>query len=185
MDLWLVGALANTLVTAAYLAIAWIVARGLVSAGQWRSNPLAVATGLIFFSCGVGHGIHLVHLLLDEHGVRHTLDWHLALWDLGTGIAAVWYFSLRNRFPALVRGAALFEDMRERQRQALEIHDNVVQGVATAKMALELGDTQRAAAALDTTLGRAKGIISELLGDAPLEAKLRREAPASLDAVER
>lgn len=184
MDIWLVGALANMLVTGAYLAIALIVGRGLASTGQWRSNPLAVATGLIFFSCGVGHGIHLVHLLLDEHDVRHTLDWHLALWDLGTGIAAVWYFSLRGRFPALVRGAALFEDMRERQRQALEIHDNVVQGMATAKMALELDDTERALTALDTTLGRAKGIISDLLGDAPLAARLRRDTPATIDTVE-
>ena len=177
----MVGAFANALVAAAYLAIAYIVATGVISAGQWRSNPLAVATGGIFFSCGVGHGIHFVHLVANEHSLRAATDLHLALWDLGTGVIAVWYFSLRSRFPALVRGAALFEDMRERQRQALAIHDNVVQGVATAKLALELGDTERAATALDTTLARAKTIISDLLGDTPGDVPLRRDVAATVD----
>ena len=181
MHTWVLAMVANAVVALAYLAIAWIVAKGLVSAGQWRSNPLAVATGLIFFSCGVGHGLHFVHLALDEHGTRAAADLHLAVWDVGTGVAAVWYFSLRGRFPALVRGAALFEDMRERQRQALEINDNVVQGVATAKLALELGDTEKARLALETTLVRAKSIISELLGDSQVEVSLRRDAPAVIE----
>ena len=103
MHTWVLALVANAVVALAYLAIAWIVATGLVSAGQWRSNPLAVATGLIFFSCGVGHGLHFVHLALDEHGSRAATDLHLAVWDVGTGVAAVWYFSLRGRFPALVR----------------------------------------------------------------------------------
>jgi signal transduction histidine kinase len=179
VHVWTVAAFANGLVAMAYLGITWIVVRGLAAAGRWRANPLAVATALIFFSCGVGHGIHFVHLVLDEHGTRAATDLHLALWDLSTGIIATWYFTLRSRFPALVRGAALYEDMRERQRQALEIHDNVVQGVATAKLALEVGDRDTALAALGTTLGRAKAIISDLLGEQVGEAPLRRDEAAS------
>jgi hypothetical protein len=179
MHVWIVGAFANALVALAYLGISWIVVRGLAAAGHWRSNPLAVATALIFFSCGIGHGLHFVHLALDEHGSRATTDLHIAAWDLGTGVVATWYFTLRSRFPALVRGAALFEDIRERERQAMQIHDNVVQGVATAKLALEVGDSETALAALDGTLERAKGIISDLLGDRPLDTQLRRDTPAS------
>lgn len=182
MDPWTIGATANTLVTVAYLAIFWTIASGVAASRQWRSNPLSVATALIFLSCGIGHGLHLAHLVLDEHGARHTYDLHLGIWDLGTGVGAVWYWSLRGRFPALVRGAALFEDLRTRQRQALEIHDNVVQGLATAKLALDLGDTARADAAIDVTLTRAKAIISDLLGDpADPSVPLRRGAAATLE----
>ena len=184
MNSWGVGAFANAVVGLAYLAISLTIVRGLAGSGQWRSNPLAVATGLIFFSCGVGHAIHLEHLLQNAGGARNAHDWHLGIWDLGTAVTAVWYWSLRGRFPALVRGAALFEDMEQRRRQAFEIHDNVVQGVATAKLALELGDRDRAAVALDTTLVRAKSIISDLLGEPGAGQDLRRQEGASIKPAE-
>lgn len=165
MHSWTLGAGANLVVAGAYLGIALIIGRGIAASGQWRANPLAVATGLIFFSCGIGHGLHLVHLAVNEHGARASQDWHLGVWDAGTAVIAAWYFTLRGRFPALVGGAALFEDMRERRRRAMDLHDGVVQGIATAKLALELGDRERAASALDVTLVRAKGIITDLLGE--------------------
>ena len=48
---------------------------------------------------------------------------------------------------------------------ALEINDTVVQGLVVAKMSLELGDTERAGAAIDSSLAAAKGIITGLLGE--------------------
>jgi len=51
-----------------------------------------------------------------------------------------------------------------RQRQALEINDNVVQGLAIAKYALDAGDEQKAYEAVARTLTSARGIISDLLG---------------------
>jgi signal transduction histidine kinase len=62
-------------------------------------------------------------------------------------------------------GAKLFEDLRERQRQALEINDNIVQGLATAKLSLELDQHALTREALETTLASARGLITELLGD--------------------
>ena len=46
---------------------------------------------------------------------------------------------------------------------ALALNDSIVQGLAAAKMALELGDTGRAERVIDDTLVAARTIISDLL----------------------
>jgi CheY-like chemotaxis protein len=53
----------------------------------------------------------------------------------------------------------------QRQQQALQINEGIVQGIAVAKMALELGDNERALDTLDRTLTAAKRVISHLLLD--------------------
>lgn len=174
MDWWVVGATMNAVILAAYLAISLTIARGLLRSGQWRSNPLAVATAAIFFTCAVHHGSHTVHMVLpgfgveEDHGkaMREAFnEWHASGWDVITAAVGVWYWTLRGRFPALVRGSAIFEDFRERRRQALDIHDNIVQGLATAKLSLELGRHEDALAAVEHTLGAARTIITDLLGE--------------------
>ncbi|WP_051809428.1 hybrid sensor histidine kinase/response regulator [Actinoplanes subtropicus] len=122
---WQLTALANAVILAAYLAISFAIGRGLWRSRQWRNNPLGLATAAIFFSCAVHHGSHTVHLLLpyfgkDVHGglamrMAFGMDFQAATWDTVTAVLAVWYWTLRGRFPALVRGAALFEDLRLRQ----------------------------------------------------------------------
>lgn len=181
MSWWVLGAVGNLVIFGAYMAIAFHIFLGIIRSEQWRDNPLALATGAIFFTCGVGHGMHLVHLLLPSFGIEeeigraareHFSDWHIWLWDGFTAGIAVWYLSLRNRFPALVRGAALFEDMRVRQRQALEIHDNVVQGLAVAKLSLELGRMPEVATAVRESLAASRQIITDLLGETGSELAL-------------
>ena len=54
----------------------------------------------------------------------------------GPGVA-LYYLSLRGSYASVLRGAQLFEDMKVRERQALEINDNIVQGLSVAKYALE------------------------------------------------
>lgn len=71
-----------------------------------------------------------------------------------------------------------------RRRQALEINDNIVQGLAVAKYAFELGDEVKAKASLDASLSAAKRIISELLeelepGDNLRAGFLIRDRPAA------
>jgi two-component system cell cycle sensor histidine kinase/response regulator CckA len=122
---WQLTAFANAVILAAYLAISFAIGRGLWHARQWRNNPLGLATASIFFSCAVHHGSHTVHLMLpylgwDVHAgmamrMAFGMDFHAAGWDTVTAVLAVWYWTLRGRFPALVRGAALFEDLRLRQ----------------------------------------------------------------------
>ena len=72
-----------------------------------------------------------------------------------------------------------------RRKQALELNDEIIQGLALAKYALESGDAPAAARLVETTLEAARTIVSDLLGaergDAQLEpGDLVREAPARL-----
>jgi hypothetical protein len=67
----------------------------------------------------------------------------------------------------------------QRQEQALQINEGIVQGIAVAKMALELGDQERALDTLDRTLTAAKRVISHLLLDSVDEIR-----PSDLRAVE-
>jgi two-component system cell cycle sensor histidine kinase/response regulator CckA len=124
MEWWQLTALANAVVLGAYLAISFAIGRGLWQSGQWRNNPLGLATAAIFFSCAVHHGAHTAHLMLpyldpSMHSglaMRHAFGSpSIATWDVVTAGVAVWYWTLRGRFPALVRGAAVFEDLRLRQ----------------------------------------------------------------------
>ena len=54
-------------------------------------------------------------------------------------------------------------EQQMRRRQALEINDNVVQGLAVAKYAFDLGDTDKARKAVEGTLAAARRIITDLL----------------------
>lgn len=68
----------------------------------------------------------------------------------------------------------------ERQQQALEIHDNVVQGLATVVYALEAGDEHLATDTATSTLENAKDLIGRLLTveGADLSDLLDRRRPA-------
>lgn len=57
------------------------------------------------------------------------------------------------------------ERAQMRRQQALEINDNVVQGLTVAKLAFDLGDRDKAMKALQETLISARGIITRLLQD--------------------
>ncbi len=52
-----------------------------------------------------------------------------------------------------------------RRQQALEINDNIVQGLTVAQLALELERPEDTRVAIEDTLAKARGIISGLLGE--------------------
>lgn len=52
-----------------------------------------------------------------------------------------------------------------RQRQALEINDNIVQGLSVVKYSLDAGDLARAREALEGTLKAARKIVTDLLNE--------------------
>jgi len=190
---WEVSAGANAVIGLAYLAIAYIIVSGLIRTGQLSTNRLGLATGLIFLTCGVHHGTHSVHMLLPSLGVadpqgialRESWHWPAVGWDiLGAGVA-VFYLSLRGSYASVLRGAQLFEDMKVRERQALEINDNIVQGLSVAKYALDQGRDGASRRAVEQTLQNAREIITELLGEADTEVELgpgelRRRRPATV-----
>lgn len=64
------------------------------------------------------------------------------------------------------RDAARLAQIERRRTQALEINDNVVQGLAAALLALEGADNETALKLIDRTLHTARGRIDELLQEA-------------------
>ena len=71
-----------------------------------------------------------------------------------------------------------------RRRQALEINDNVVQGLVAAAYALEQGQTPTSMAYLDQTLGAARAMMDDLLepldGEGLQPGDLVRTTPAAI-----
>lgn len=170
---WRIGAFANFVTMVAYFAIVAAILVPLVQEKQVRANRLGSATAAIFFTCAVHHGSHTVHMLLPSLGIdsasglamRAAFDPSQVIWDVFTCVVGVYYWTLRRTYGALMSGAKLFDDLRERQRQALEINDGIVQGLATAKLALELDQTAVTRDALESTLAAARGLITDLLGE--------------------
>ncbi|WP_323791483.1 hypothetical protein [Nocardioides sp.] len=189
---WQIGMAANAVIAVAYFFISAAIVLPLARSNQLRSNPLGAATAAIFFTCAVHHGSHAVHMLLpaftsDDQGLsmRAAWGWPLAIWDIIGALVALYYWSLRRNYGALMEGAALFEDLRLREQQALELNDSVLQGLVVSKMALDLGDPEKATLALDTSIASASRIITNLLGSEQMDIKLLRSAPAVLDLHQR
>ena len=191
MHWWTVGLVANTVIAVAYLSIVGFIVVPLVRSRQLLGNKLGSATAAIFLTCAVHHGIHAVHLAMPTAGVdvaeglamRAAWGWELAVWDVVGALVAAYYFGLRRTYGSLMQGAQLFDDLRRRERQALEINDNVLQGLVVAKMALELDRPDTAVAALDTSIASASQMISSLLAseDRPVAAGLLRTSAAVLE----
>ena len=171
MDWWIVGLVANAVIAAAYFLIVAAIVTPLIRGRQLTANPLGAATAAIFFTCAVHHGVHSVHMLMPAFGVdltqgiamRDAWGWQLAMWDVVGALVGVYYWTLRRSYGSLMQGAQLFEDLEKREQQALELNDNVLQGIVVAKMALEVGDQDRARKALDSSVNSASQMISELL----------------------
>ncbi|MCW2494737.1 MAG: hypothetical protein JWQ77_661 [Jatrophihabitans sp.] len=188
---WQIGLVSNAAVAIAYLLITGAVLRPLIAGGQVRSNPLAAATAAIFFTCAIHHGGHVVHMLLpDGHvevrqglAMRASYDWEMATWDIVTAAVGVYYWTLRRAYSSLIRGAKLFDDLRQREHDALELNDNVLQGLVVAKLAFELDQRDRAMAALDASISAASRMVSDFLGPHQSRdgAVLLRSEPATLE----
>lgn len=64
----------------------------------------------------------------------------------------------------------------ERRQRGLELHDQVVQGLAVARMAFDVDDRERLDQALTTSLDAARRLVEELLGPGVIDAgDLRQE----------
>lgn len=178
---WEIGAAANAVVTLAYFAISASILRALARSNQLGSNRLGTATGVIFFTCAVGHGLHGLHLLLpgmfgltaaDAEGLRNSFGWHMAPWDVLTAFVGCYYLSLRAQYGSLLQGAVMFTDLKADRQKAMQLNDDVVQGLALAKYALAAGDQAKATEAVDRSLVAARGIITAMLGESGSATRL-------------
>ncbi|MFN2449202.1 MAG: SpoIIE family protein phosphatase [Candidatus Baltobacteraceae bacterium] len=120
--LWMLSVALNTVIAAAFVMIAYTAARGLSRSGQLTSNMLGVATAAMFASCAISHETHAVHMLLPALGLEHeagmamrrAIDWHLDGADSLTAAIALWYWTQRPKFNALLDGGQLFADLHQR-----------------------------------------------------------------------
>lgn len=106
----------------------------------------------------------------------------------GENLVAVF---LRDAKPRLEREAlaAHFAEAQLKRRQALEINDNVVQGLVAALYALEQGQVENSANYLEDTLAAARTMMDDLLeplgGEGLRPGDLVRSAPAVIGAERR
>lgn len=179
---WGVVAGIDAVAAVAYLAIFWIIGSGMLAGGQWRTNRLGTATALLFLAAAVHHGVIFGVAVGGEHG---GLGWPRFVADGLTALAGIHYLSLRGSYASVLRGAQMFEDMKVRERQALEINDNIVQGLTVAKYAMTMGSDEQSRQAIEDTLRHARMIITDLLGEDELHGlrpgDLRRDRAASVD----
>jgi hypothetical protein len=161
---WQLVMAANLLAAGAFGVITYVIVSGLVRGSQLRTNRLGAVTALIFATVAVHHLLLGVQLLATP-ALRHGWQWHNAVWDLLTAAMGVYYLFLRRSYADPLRGAQMFEDHKVRERQALEINDNIVQGLTVAKYAMTIGADDHSKQAIDDTLVRARGIITDLLGE--------------------
>ena len=166
---WQLVTAANAITGIAYLAITYRIFRGLRRTGQLVENRLGTATALIFFTGAVHH-------IGYAAAMHQRADWETVVWDFAAAIAGAWYLALRSSYGPVLRGV--------RRRQALEINDNIVQGLTVAKYALDAGDTAQTREAVEETLRKARTLISDLLGESGgielLAGELQRETAASI-----
>jgi PAS domain S-box-containing protein len=105
--------LGNTVIMVAYAAITAAIAVPVIRAGQLRTNRLATATALIFFSCSVGHGFHAATTYQSlvsgqAHPGMTASSWATASWDLVTAAVGVYYWTLRRGYGVLLRQGAIY-----------------------------------------------------------------------------
>ena len=114
----MLSAALNLVIAVCYFAISGLIIRGLVRAGEVRTNRLGLATAGIFSTCAVHHGLHTLHMLEPSLGfsspsglaMRRAFDWHSVVSDtVGAGVA-LYYFSLRRSYRALLNGPKMFDD---------------------------------------------------------------------------
>jgi len=188
MESWQIGLIGNTVIMVAYLLITLAIVVPLARSHQLRTNPLGAATGAIFFTCSIHHGAHALHMVLPSLGftdpqglaMRAAWGWPLAIWDVIGALVAAYYWTLRRNYSSLMHGAQLFEDLRARERQALELNDSVLQGLVVAKMALDLNQPDRSQEALTSSISAASRIITDLLGRGQEGMNLVRSVPAEV-----
>jgi len=188
VESWQLALACNAMMMAAYLGICLAIVRPLTRSHQLRSNQLGAATAAIFLTCAVHHGALSLQLLLPALGVGGPPDpgtptawgWPLAGWDAIGAVVGVYYWSLRRTYGSLMPGGQLFEDLGQREQQALELNDTVLQGLVVAKLALDLDQPEKAMHALTASISSASGMVTQLLGSQHHSLDLLRSVPAAV-----
>ncbi len=121
----------------------------------------------------MGTDLDLVARRLD--GTEFPVDVSLNTIAVTAGTLVVAFVRDATERRRAERDAARLREVERRRRQALELNDDVVQGLAAAQLALELDRPHEVAAAVERALRSAKRIVGGLLDPAGVSpGELRR-----------
>lgn len=84
---------------------------------------------------------------------------------LASGLGIIFWRINDRSFMVREKLAVALAESSLKQRQALDIHDNIVQGLTVAKYSLDLQEYDEASKAVNSTLGSAKKLIGSLSAD--------------------
>ena len=179
-----------TVVVALALFAAVFIARLLVGVpgdaiGMFFVLPIALLSLAFGLRPGLGAGAFAVGLLIA--------------WVVVDGVALSALAWTTRITPLLLLGALLghaadrlrrseeerhrFAAAAQRHRDAVEINDTMIQGLAAAKWALETGNREGALVTIDDTLDTAQRVVSRLLRDAEMAPGARYAAVTQPQAV--
>ncbi|AEV84273.1 histidine kinase [Actinoplanes sp. SE50] len=135
----------NLVIMVAYAAIMVAIVGPVAHAGQLRTNRLATATALIFFSCAVGHGLHaaMAYRTVMQVPAAHRMQmdaagwsWTSAVWDLLTAGVGVYYWTLRRNYGVLLGKGGLYVDpWGQRRLDEADARERAARDVAEAQRA--------------------------------------------------
>lgn len=166
---WATGFALNAVIGTAFLTIGAMVAVQLTRSDQWAANSIGTLFAVLVLACGAGHAFRAVlgfGSTVGLFGAAGTgmriafADWHMWVADALTALAGVFYVIARVQDRDILQTARVFEDYRSRRERAIAVHDNVVQNLLEAKLALETGDQATAEEALEDGLEASKRIVS-------------------------
>jgi hypothetical protein len=126
------------------------------------------------------------NIVLDtsEDDLYDSISGHTVAWIMFAAFALALLAGLYFLRRAAVTTAQL--QRRElNERHAVEINDNIIQGLALAKYKLQAGQGEASADQVSDTLREAQRLVSKLLGDAEVQAgQLRRDVAAETGGPE-
>lgn len=142
--------------------------------------PVALVAFAFGFRAGLVGGLGSVGLLVVSEvvtdGTLSPLGWATRITPLLLLGTLVGYASDQLREGD--RRELHYAEVALLQREAAEINDGIVQGLAAAKWLLEAGHTERGLGAVNDTIVTAQTLVSRMLGpDSPLAGDLLRSLP--------
>ena len=147
--------------------------------------PFGLAIAYVAAHHGIASTLFPRSVFNHYAALNNPWKWALihALFVLGASAANLYAWRFNEEAAAETEAYRARHEESERRRQsALEINDNIVQGLAVISSALALGHQDLATAAADRTIAAARTIITDLLGDedAPIvPGSLRRGSAVS------
>ncbi len=163
---------ANGIISLCYFTIAFLILRPFLRGEQ--KTALVLATILVFFSCALGHGSHVLSMLQDGQHSLHPKGVLLKLQvgvDLLTASIAVTYIALRRYFSFLVDGALLLTQAQAKleiaNAELKELNTKLESLVTQRTLELSLANEELSAKALErkemiTALNRSNAFLKAL-----------------------